>query len=67
MKVCQNCSAEIAGLDGDNLCSACDSFAGDKKKLSAKRQAMRRKERDSIMRDMGMVKVKGALGGVLWE
>jgi len=28
---------------------------------------MRRKARDEAMRSIGMVKVKGALGGVYWE
>jgi hypothetical protein len=27
----------------------------------------RRKERDQVMRDLGLVKVRGALGGVYWE
>ena len=26
-----------------------------------------RRERDQVMRDMGMVKVRGALGGTYWE
>lgn len=26
-----------------------------------------RRERDQVMRDMGLTKVKGALGGVYWE
>ena len=27
----------------------------------------RRREREQILRDMGLVKVKGALGGTYWE
>ena len=27
----------------------------------------RRRERDQAMRDLGMVRVRGALGGVYWE
>jgi uncharacterized protein with NRDE domain len=31
------------------------------------RASIARKERESIMRDCGLVKVKGALGGTYWE
>jgi hypothetical protein len=34
------------------------------------KRAMRnkaRRDRDQVMRDMGMVKVRGALGGTYWE
>lgn len=61
MKVCAKCGVEIDGLDGDNLCRDCAS--GRKR---AKRRA-RRRERDSIMESLGLVKVTGALGGVYWE
>lgn len=35
--------------------------------LRLHKQAIRRGERDSAMRDAGLVKVRGALGGIFWE
>jgi hypothetical protein len=35
-----------------------------KKRMEARK---RRRDRDNAMRDMGMVKVKGNLGGTYWE
>jgi hypothetical protein len=34
---------------------------------SRMRAQSRRRERDSVMRDFGLVKVRGALGGTYWE
>jgi len=62
MKVCEDCGCEISTTDGDNKCSVCDT----KSRKSAKARNAR-KERDSIMRSMGLVKVKGAMGGTYWE
>ena len=60
MKVCEKCGIEISTRDGDNTCQRCE----DKPRPKAKRA---RNERDAIMRDMGLTKVKGALGGTYWE
>lgn len=65
MKVCKNCGSEIGGKDGDNYCLACDG--ADAKVLTAQRRRMRRRERDQCLRDLGLVRVRGALGGVYWE
>lgn len=61
MKVCADCGKEIGTRDGVNRCNDC---AKSSKKATAK---ARRKEREDIMRSMGLVKVKGALGGTYWE
>jgi len=66
MKVCENCGIEIDGKDGDNLCHVCEA-AEDKKTLARQRAKNRRREHDAIMRDCGLVKVRGALGGTYWE
>jgi predicted Fe-S protein YdhL (DUF1289 family) len=60
MKVCSKCGAEFDGLDGQNTCDGC-------KKKSKERAKMQRKARESILRDLGLVKVRGAMGGVYWE
>ena len=66
MKVCQNCGIEIDTVDGDNHCRACDE-AGSKKELQAQRRKNQRRDRDEAMRSLGLVKVRGAMGGVYWE
>lgn len=65
MKTCEKCGEEIATKDGENLCPECEQEQADKAKR-AKRNAARR-ERESVLRDLGMVKVRGALGGTYWE
>ena len=63
MKVCQTCGEEISTRDGDNECASCED-ANRLKKAVARQQ---RRERDQVMRDIGLVKVRGALGGTYWE
>jgi len=63
MKVCEVCGIEIGTRDGENRCTTCD---GAKRRANDRRRAARR-ERDQVMRDMGLVKVRGALGGTYWE
>lgn len=68
MKVCENCGIEIGTKDGDNRCDRCSYLL----KLSGERKQKRhakedRKARERILSDLGLVKVKGALGGVYWE
>ena len=65
MKVSETCGDLIGTRDGDNQCRKCEEAAEDKAKL-AKRRAQRR-ARDQALRDLGLVKVRGALGGVYWE
>ena len=60
MKVCEKCGEEIGGKDGDNLCGDCDQEKKRRGRLS-------KKARESVLRSLGLVKVKGALGGTYWE
>lgn len=67
MKVCEDCGLEIDGGDADTRCQACelieDSAALEKRQ--AQRQA--RRVRAQVMRDLGLVRVRGNLGGTYWE
>ena len=60
MKVCNRCGEEFAGRDGENICQACGNKPFRKTKL-------RKRERESIVRSLGLTKVRGALGGTYWE
>lgn len=64
MKVCGHCGTEISGRDGENLCWACDEAEANGRRV---RQRQARREREASMRALGMVKVRGALGGTYWE
>lgn len=71
MKFCEVCEEEIATKDGNNRCGRCeyiDSIRSENKrrKQNAKARA-NRKAREEVLRDLGLVKVKGALGGTYWE
>lgn len=61
MKVCNKCGDEIYTKDGVNLCKECQS------KNKKKRNRELRKQRDAMLRDLGLVKVRGAMGGTYWE
>lgn len=65
--MCNKCGVEIDGLDGDNYCPDCEngntSLPSKKKKTKTLTQA----DREEILRDLGLVKVKGALGGTYFE
>lgn len=66
MKVCELCSEDIDGTkDGENRCQRCEDAAGVEKAKRAARKA--RRERDQVMCDCGLVKVRGAMGGTYWE
>ena len=71
MKVCEICGREIAAIDGENQCIPCEepSEAPPNSRLAKTRAEarQRRRERDQVMRDLGLVKVRGALGGTYWE
>jgi len=63
MKVCETCSGEIDGArDGENQCVPCEYETKRKG-----RSAVRRREREATLRDCGLVKVRGAMGGTYWE
>jgi len=62
MKVCEICGEEVGTKDGDNVCSSCES-----KQLQKASRRRQRREREEVLRDIGLVKVRGALGGTYWE
>jgi hypothetical protein len=61
MKVCITCGKEISTRDGDNYCGIAGCKSPPKKRKS------NRKAMDDAMRSMGLVKVRGAMGGTYWE
>ena len=65
MKVCGVCGDEIASRDGENICPACEAAERDWKKRQ--RRANQRRAREDALRSLGLVKVRGALGGTYWE
>ena len=65
MKVCNVCGNEFYGVDGENTCATCEREARNKARRA--RANSNRKARESVLRDMGLVKVRGALGGTYWE
>jgi len=65
MKVCSVCGDEIATKDGENRCAVCeDEVQSFVRKAKAR---ARRRAREELLRDCGLVKVRGALGGTYWE
>lgn len=64
MKVCARCGDEIATKDGENTCPG-----GCKRKKDGKykQTKLSRKTREGILSDLGLVKVRGAMGGTYWE
>jgi uncharacterized Zn finger protein (UPF0148 family) len=60
MKVCEKCGEEIFTKDGENRCQKCEENRKKKSSLS-------KREREKVLRDCGLVKVRGALGGTYWE
>lgn len=65
MKVCEKCSMEIDTKDGDNLCVDCDEREANTARRTRARAT--RRAREQAMRDCGLVKARGALGGTYWE
>ena len=66
MKVCANCGEECYGGDKETLCNKCD-ICETKEQLRRRRATANRKGREQVMRDLGLTKVRGAMGGVYWE
>ena len=66
MKVCERCSTEIFTRDGNGRCPVCDG------KIYARARSIRpvallKRDREAALRSLGLVKVRGALGGTYWE
>ena len=66
MKVCENCGVEIGGKDGENFCQVCEEAETKRQKANQRRRA-NRKAREEVMESLGLVKVRGNLGGTYWE
>lgn len=68
MQFCDVCGNEFGYGNGDNTCRSCEDRAdtlGGTKAREAK--ARLRKAREAALRSCGLVKVRGALGGIYWE
>lgn len=65
MKVCETCGTEICTKDGEGLCAVCERAAAMGRRKAGAKAA--RKARESAMRSLGLVKVRGAMGGTYWE
>ena len=66
MKICEMCGDEISTKDGEGLCEACED-AQDCGRKTRRGGRSNRRMVDSVMADLGMVKVRGALGGTYYE
>jgi hypothetical protein len=55
MGTCRDCGAEVSGRS--KRCEPC----------KRKRRGRMRREREEVMRSCGLVKVRGARGGIYWE
>lgn len=64
MKVCEVCGVEIATRDGDNRCESCDQMEHVRKR---EHRSKARRKREAFLKSVGLVKVRGALGGTYWE
>lgn len=62
MKVCSRCGVEICTRDGENKCPECENAVRTSPKKRKTKKAL-----ESAMSDLGLVKVRGALGGIYWE
>ena len=65
MKVCGRCGDEIDTRDGQNLCSRCERAKDLRDGTGGTRR--RRLQRERFLRDLGLTKVRGAMGGTYWE
>lgn len=64
MKFCEICGDEIYTKDGENQCT--DYEEKERTHVKGKRRKLK-SAREQMMSDMGLVKVKGAMGGTYWE
>ena len=73
MKVCAICGEEIGTRDGENRCTKCEDFPEPAPftmgavLLKKTRKRRRKSARDEAMESLGLVKVRGAFGGVYYE
>jgi hypothetical protein len=67
MRKCKPCPCSINGLCSCNECTNPPIANHCKYRIAREKQNKRRKDRDQAMRDLGLIKVRGALGGTYWE
>jgi uncharacterized Zn finger protein (UPF0148 family) len=69
MKVCEVCGDEIATKDGENSCPTCERELENQVAYARKRRqaAANRRAKEDALKSLGLVKVRGAMGGVYWE
>lgn len=65
MKTCEDCGDSIDTRDGENKCAKCEAAAADGKRR-AKAKAKRKAMHDALV-SCGLVRVRGAMGGVYYE
>lgn len=65
MKVCEHCGDEIATKDGENRCRQCERASRGKRKLFE--TVARKRAMEDALESVGLVKVRGAMGGTYWE
>jgi hypothetical protein len=66
--VCNKCDIEIDELDGDNYCPDCENSDTPPPPLKKKKtKTLSRADREEVYRDLGLVKVRGKLGGTYFE
>ena len=64
MLICYKCGAETDNANknknhiGEGFCAKC---------MNNLKRKLARREKDSVMESCGLVKVRGALGGIYWE
>ena len=64
---CKCCGEVVTIFDDERRKQFCDACSKERAAKSKKRAATHRQMKDQVMRDCGLVKVRGALGGIYWE
>jgi len=66
-QLCNYCGNEIYTKDGENVCEKCEMEIDMKHKKTLARRRQARKDKDEVMRSLGLKKVRGAMGRTYWE
>ena len=66
--VCPRCGDKLVGKVCRNGSGTCgENYVVPFKHAQQNKRNAARRERDQIMRDCGLIRVRGALGGIYWE
>ena len=57
----------VLALEEQGLCTSDAQAVADAENIKRAKRNKARRDREQLMRDMGLVKVRGALGGTYWE